>query len=408
MKLILFLFFMLCQPIAAQDIDGTWKGTLEAGTQRLTIVLRVSTAQNTVTMDVPEQGVERLPLKVNTLRADCIDVAFDRLALRIAVVPTSGALVGRFQQGMFATPLTLRPGTVTYNRPQQPQPPYPYETRQVTFRNDNDCVLLAGILTLPVGYKQGRRVPVALMVTGSGPQNRDEELFHHKPFFVMADYLARHGIATLRYDDRGVAASTGNFATATTHDFVADARCGLAWLKATRMFSKVGVVGHSEGGMVAFMLASEHLPDFIVSLAGPACRIDTMMVMQLNGLGKAQGATANVVTDTREVRSMLLRQADTPWMRQFIDTDMRPYVRATRCPVLALGGEADLNVPPAINTPALKAGLSHNQHATIKVYPGLSHSFQFNPSGLPSNAVNIDQTIAPCVLADIARWINAL
>lgn len=133
-----------------------------------------------------------------------------------------------------------------------------------------------------------------------------------------------------------------------------------------------------------------------------------MMVMQLNGLGKAQGATANVVADTREVRSMLLRQANTPWMRQFIDTDMRPYVRATRCPVLALGGEADLNVPPAINTPALKAGLSHNQYATIKVYPGLSHSFQFNPSGLPSNAVNIDQTIAPCVLADIARWINAL
>lgn len=391
---------------AAQSLAGTWKGTLKVGPQELTMVLHIDRDKGTVGMDVVEQGANGIPMKVVALTDDSLSVRLDQLNLTYAGRLKDGKLEGTFRQMGFTAPLTLEPGEPTFSRPQEPQPPYPYTTEEVAFANKAAGAVLAGTLTYPTGYKKGMRVPVVLMITGSGAQNRDEEMLRHKPFLVLADYLARHGIASLRYDDRGTAASTGHFDTATTRDFADDARCGLDYLRASKTFSKVGIVGHSEGGIIAYMLGSEHHPDFIVSMAGPACRIDTLMAMQLNALAKAQGAPGPIVHNAAEARQLLLMQQDTPWMRQFVDTDVAPFVRATTCPVLALGGEADLNVPPTLNTPALQTALAHNPNATIKVYPGLSHLFHHNPTGNPRRAANIEETLAPEVMDDIAAWIN--
>lgn len=402
------LLFWTALPSAAQTLDGAWKGQLEAGPQKLNLTLHIDTDRKTVKMDVTEQGVKDLSMTVGHLSADSLNVSFAQLAMNYAGKRDGDRIAGTFRQGAFSTRLDFERGEAVVNRPQEPRPPFPYTTQDVTFDNASAHVSLAGTLTYPTDFKPGQKVPVVLMVTGSGPQNRDEELFGHKPFLVMADFLARHGIASLRYDDRGVGQSTGNFAEATTQDFAQDAACGLEWLRSRKEFSQVGLLGHSEGGVVGYLLGSRGKTDFLVELAGPACRIDTMMMVQLNRIARVQGAPQDVVQTVDQTRRLLLQQADTPWMKQFIDLDMTPYVEATRCPVLALGGENDLNVPVSLNTPALKAHLTKNKKNLIKVYPGLNHLFQHHPTGNPAEAGSIEETISPEVLADIAAWIKKL
>ena len=302
----------------------------------------------------------------------------------------------------------MEAGEVTVNRPQEPKPPYPYKTRDVSFDNPAAHATFAGTLTYPTTYKAGKRVPVVLMVTGSGAQNRDEELFGHKYFLVIADYLARHGIASLRYDDRGTAKSTGVYKGSTTKDFADDARCGLSYLKSLKEFSRVGIMGHSEGGAIAFMLGAERKPDFIVSLAGPACKLDTLMMTQLNGLGRAQGLQKDMVQNVADARKFMLAQDSSVWTRYFLDMDLTPYVRAVKCPVLAVGGDKDLNVPTKLNVPALQNNLRKNKKNMIKTYPGLGHTFQPMATGNPTEAFNVEETFSPEVLADICTWINKL
>lgn len=389
----------------AQSLDGSWKGTLQAGTQRLTLVLNVNSASKTVLMDVVEQGASKIPMTVNFLSGDSINVTISQLMLSYCGRLENGELKGTFQQQFFTAPLDFKKGDVTYNRPQEPKEPFPYTTEEVSFVNSQAGDTLRGTLSYPVGYKKGSKVPVVLMVTGSGAQNRDEEIFHHKPFLVIADYLARNGIASLRYDDRGTASSTGDFATATTADFADDASAGIDWLRKSGSFSHVGILGHSEGGLIAYMLGSKGKVDFIVSLAGPACRIDTMLMVQLNGLARAQGSPVDIVKSVAEARQFMLKD-ESPWMKYFVDIDATKYVKATKCPVLALAGDKDLNVPISINNPSLEANFPKNSQNVIKVYKGLSHLFQPSATGNPFEAVNIEETISPEVLSDIAEWIN--
>lgn len=392
----------------AQGVDGTWKGTLEAGAQRLTLVFHLNKTAQTAKMDVVEQGAEGVPMTVNVLTDDSVSLSVAQLGMSYAGRIEGNRVHGTFRQMGFTASLDMERGAVTFRRPQEPTPPFPYETRKVSFSNPSGNATLAATMTYPVGYKKDMRVPVVLMITGSGAQNRDEELFHHKPFLVIADHLARHGIASLRYDDRGTGLSTGNFKTATTRDFADDARCGIDFLKSHKEFSRVGILGHSEGGGIAYMLASEGKPDFIVSLAGPACKIDTMMVVQFNALGRAQGLTQDMFQNVAQVRQYMSSKDSSAWTRYFLDWDLRPYVRQTKCPVLALGGETDLNVPPTLNVPALEENLPKNKNNVVKTYPGLSHAFQHNPTGDPTKGATIEETIAPEVLDDISRWINQL
>ena len=405
----LFLWSMMAIMAEAQTLDGSWKGKLQAGPQQLTIVLHVNAQKQTATLDVVEQSGFQIPLTVRHLSDDSINVINTQMVMIYEGKLKEGRILGTFRQRLAALKLDLEPGDITLNRPQTPPAPFPYPTEEVTFHNAQADVTLSGTLTYPIGYRKGRKVPVVLMVTGSGPQNRDEEMFRHKPFLVISDWLAKHGIASLRYDDRGVGESTGAHEGATTADFAGDAKAGINFLKDRKEFSKVGILGHSEGGAIAYMLGSDRIPDFIVSLAGPACRIDTMMMVQLNLLGKVQGAKTDMAQTPEAAKQLLLRgKKEDKWMEAFLELDMTEYVSKSRCPVMALAGENDLNVPVGINNPALEKLLPHNKRNVIKVYNGLSHLFQHNPTGNPTLAASIEETIAEEVLKDIVDWIKRL
>ena len=373
--------------VHAQQLDGSWKGTLNVGQQKLTMILHIDKDKPSVTIDIPEQGGENIPMEVKHLSADSIHVTLSKNNASYEGKLSDGQLKGVFKQSILALQLNFEPGDFVVNRPQEPHPPYPYTTEEVRFVNPVANDTLAGTLTYPIGFKK-KKAPVVLMVTGSGPQNRDEQV--------------------LRYDDRGTGASTGNFGDATTADFADDARAGIQFLRNRKEFRKVGILGHSEGGAIAFMLGSEAVPDFIVSLAGPAGRIDTMMVAQLNLIGRSQGMTQDMVKTTKDARNYLTMADKGKWMSYFIDMDLSPYVRKTFCPVFALGGEKDLNVPPSFNTKALEENLPQNKFNVIKVYPGLSHLFHHCTTGNPSLAFTIEETISPEVLNDISGWILSL
>lgn len=410
MKKVIYFFLILMLTVSiqvgAQSLDGTWKGVLSAGPQKLTLILHVSEAERSVKLDVMEQGVKGLPLAVNVLENDSLNVAMAQIGLHYAGRLCNGVIEGTFSQNGFITQLIFNKGEVVLKRPQEPKSPFPYRVEEVKFDHKEANVTLAGTLTYPEGYKGGQKVPVVLMVTGSGPQNRDEELMGHKPFLVLADRLARHGIASLRYDDRGVGQSTGDFSSATTAALATDALAGIKYLRGLKKFSCVGILGHSEGGSIAYMLGAGGNADFIVSLAGPACKFDTLMMLQLNGLSKVQGAKEDVVYSVAETRQLLLSKDNSLWMKSALDMNFSKFLPLIKCPVMALSGSNDLNVPAEFNMLSLQNGLPHNRKNVIKIYPGLNHLFQHSPTGNPLDYVNIDETMSEEVMNDVCMWIN--
>ena len=410
MKKVIYFFLILMLTasiqVGAQSLDGTWKGVLSAGPQKLTLILHVNEAERSVKLDVMEQGVKGLPLAVNVLENDSLNVAMAQIGLHYAGRLRNGVIEGTFSQNGFTTQLIFNKGEVVLKRPQEPKPPFPYRVENVQFENQSAKVTLSGTLTYPEGYKGGQKVPVVLMVTGSGPQNRDEELMGHKPFLVLADRLARHGIASLRYDDRGVGQSTGDFSSATTAALATDALAGIKYLRGLKKFSCVGILGHSEGGSIAYMLGAGGNADFIVSLAGPACKFDTLMMLQLNGLSKVQGAKEDVVHSVAETRQLLLSKDNSLWMKSALDMNFSKFLPLIKCPVMALSGSNDLNVPAEFNMLSLQNGLPHNSKNVIKIYPGLNHLFQHSPTGNPLDYVNIDETMSEEVMNDVCMWIN--
>jgi len=403
-----FLILMLTASVqvGAQSLDGTWKGVLTVGPQKLTLILHVSEAERSAKLDVMEQGAKGLPLTVNVMENDSLNVAMTQIGLHYAGRLRNGVIEGTFSQNSFTTQLIFNKDEVVLKRPQEPKPPFPYRIEEVKFDHKEANVTLAGTMTFPEGYKEGQKVPVVLMVTGSGPQNRDEELMGHKPFLVLADRLARHGIASLRYDDRGTGLSTGDFSSATTAALATDALAGIKYLRSLKKFSCVGILGHSEGGSIAYMLGAGGNADFIVSLAGPACKVDTLMMLQLNKLSRLQGAKEDVVHNVAETRQLLLSQDGGPWMKAFLNMDFSQFLKSVKCPVMALGGSNDLNVPAEFNMQSLKNGLPHNSKNVIKIYPGLNHLFQHSSTGNPLDYVNIEETMSEEVLNDMCTWIN--
>ena len=403
-----FLILMLTASVqvGAQSLDGTWKGVLSVGPQKLTLILHVSETECSAKLDVMEQGAKGLPLAVNVMENDSLNVAMTQIGLHYAGRLRNGVIEGTFSQNGFTTQLIFNKGEVVLKRPQEPKPPFPYRVEEVKFDHKEANVTLAGTLTFPEGYKEGQKVPVVLMVTGSGPQNRDEELMGHKPFLVLADRLARHGIASLRYDDRGTGLSTGDFSSATTAALATDALAGIKYLRGLKKFSCVGILGHSEGGSIAYMLGAGGNADFIVSLAGPACKVDTLMMLQLNKLSRLQGAKGDVAHNVAETRQLLLSQDSGPWMKAFLNMDFSTFLPLVKCPVMALGGSNDLNVPIEFNMKVLKSKLPSNSKDFIKIYPGLNHLFQHSSTGNPLDYVNIEETMSEEVMNDVCTWIN--
>lgn len=404
-KLMLLLLLMTALRVSAQNMDGNWVGKLRVGQSEVTLLFNIATDKQEVSVVIPNLSDDTLSLPVDTLIADSISVRIPPLMARYCGKRVDNTVKGLFAQGAFFASMTLLREANSINRPQEPKQPYAYQTEEVKFTDAKDTVTLAGTLTYPVGFKRGRKVPVVLMVSGSGAQNRDELMAYHKPFLVLADWLARHGIASLRYDDRGMYGSTGSFPTATTINFANDAEAGIDYLRQRADFSRVGLMGHSEGGAIGYILASEGKLDFLVSLAGPAGRMDSLLMEQLNELTFAQSGVKDYFKTIEQTRNYVLSKGDTPWMRFFLDLDLRPYVRKTRCPVFAAGGTMDGNVPVSYNVPVLKANLPANKKNVVKVYEGLNHLFQHAKTKNPVEYFNIEETFSEEVMKDISDWI---
>jgi hypothetical protein len=396
------------QPTTA--LLGSWSGKLKIGSMSLTIVLHLEQADGYVkaSLDSPDQGAKGISVFKEYLSDDSVAVKVESLDVTYRAKLKDGKLDGKFTQRGFTFPLVMTKGVPEVKRPQMPQPPFPYETEEVTFKNEIDGATLAGTLTWPVDYipKSKKKPMVVLFVSGSGQQNRDEELFEHKPFLVIADYLARHGIATLRYDDRATGQSVGgDVKNATSEDFARDAAAGIRFLRSKRAFSKVGILGHSEGGLIAFMLGAQKKTDFIVSLAGPGVQGDTLLTTQGNRIMLLSGQLP-----TMTVKKYRQQEAvqQTPWIRWFIDYNPSDNIRKTYCPVFALNGDRDCQVISSQNLTAIERLLPKSTQNQIKEYSGLNHLFQHCTTGLPTEYGEIEETISPEVLKDIAKWINSL
>ena len=368
-------------------------------------------------MDSPTQGAFGIPTSKTTFVNRKIEIVASNLAIFYQGNLKDDSIKGVFNQNGMPFPLTLvRTENKIQMRPQEPQEPYPYNVEEVVFKNQKESIDLAGTLTIP---QEKKRSPAVILIAGSGPNDRDETIFGHKPFWVLADYLSRHGIAVLRYDKRGIGKSGGEYFTATTQGFAEDAEAALNYLKTRKEIdpSKIGLIGHSEGGIIAPMIAAKNKGvSFIVLMAGLGVSgVDLSLAQNQFAFNK----TSLSKEDKEHLNEMLndiyksvLSWTDyvgTPWFRQFLKTNPSDYLQKVSIPVLAINGENDTQVEYKTNLGLIEAALKkgNNQHYTIKTYPRLNHLFQESTTGEIDEYGNIEQTISPQVLQDITNWIEA-
>lgn len=427
MKRTLILGLLLVLSSLAFAQTGTWSGKLEVQGTKLALVFHLN--EENPTMDSPDQGVKGVPIQVERTETGKLTVKVPSIGASYEGQWMGMQINGTFKQMGMSFPMTLTPGQEKLNRPQTPQGPFPYAQEEVSF--SNGAAVLKGTLVLPQGYT--RQTPVLIMVTGSGLQNRDEEIYEHKPFAVIADALAKAGIASLRYDDRGIGESTGDIVNCTTEDLKNDALAGIELLKGR--FDKVGVIGHSEGGTIAFLLASEKKADFVVSLAGmvvsgaetllwqnrvallaagiPEATVNTYCKL----LGEAfeariAGKTAPSAQNTdlpdalKQNYSAAVMQLMTPYMKYFLALDVRSLLPGITCPVLALNGTKDTQVECSTNLDALRNGLPAG--AQLVPVEGVNHLFQHCTTGASTEYRDIEETFAPEALSTLVQWLSAL
>lgn len=464
--LIAIVLPLLHAPLSGQSqpldtvIIGKWLGTLDFGTAKLRIVFRIlpDTGKGvTAFLDSPDQGAKDIPVP---------GVSFENDSLTLLIPLIGGSYGGRldrttmvmngvWKQAGNEFPLDLEKTTEQTDlaRPQEPKPPFPYEILEFSFFNEKDSVYLAATLTMP---KTDKPVPAVVLVTGSGPQDRDESLVGHRPFWILADYLTRQGIAVLRYDDRGFGKSTGDFASATTIDFATDAGAAVSFLKTRKNIdaSKIGIIGHSEGGIVAPLTAAGN-PDvaYIVLIAGPAVTGKDIIMLQSELISRAEGGDETEIqkslkfqsrlfsilesepdsakahellladyrqymdslpdslksdeTVSTQQRDQALKTINNPWFRFFLFYDPIPTLNQVRCPVLAIYGEKDLQVPPVQNAKVMEDALKAQGVAESKVVvlPGLNHLMQKTETGAISEYGKIEETINPSALQVISEWL---
>lgn len=451
-KAVFFLMTILLSfTMFGQEITGQWNGFLKVPGGQLALVFNISKSENgySATMDSPDQGAKGIP--VTTTKFENAILKLEIPSARIVFegeLNQYNVIVGTFSQSGQSFPLNLSKEKLEkeiLKRPQEPQKPYSYYTEDVTFENKTDKNVLAGTLSLP--SKEGK-FPVVILISGSGPQNRDEEILGHKPFLVLADYLTKKGIAVLRFDDRGTAKSTGEYKTATTLDFANDVRAGVAYLQTRKEIdkNKIGLIGHSEGGIIAPIVAQNSKDvKFIILLAGPGLRGDQLMLLQKEMIERQKGISENEIKKGQEIFkgaydiivassandvnlkskafnylklklgdsandtqiSALSSQITSPWLVSFLKLDPTIALEKVKCPVLALNGEKDLQVPPDVNLEAIKAALAKggNKNVTTKKLSNLNHLFQECKTGSPDEYAAIEQTFSPIALEEISKWI---
>jgi len=448
------------QDISEISIEGIWAGQLKVPGTELRIVFNISKNQDgalTATLDSPDQGATDIPVE---------EVIFKDNTLRLEVKSAGGVFEGKvsedflviegeWKQSGQTLPLTLKrvDKAVEILRPQVPKKPYPYIEEELVYENKEAGITLAGTLTLPSGKGPS---PVVLLISGSGPQDRNETIYNHRPFLVLADYLTRQGIAVLRVDDRGVGKSTGDFSQATSVDFASDVLAGIEYLKTRKEINpeQIGLIGHSEGGLIAPMVAVKS-PDiaFIILMAGTGLTGEEILYLQGALIYRAMGVSEEDITKNRQfnekifsvikeekdkknaeeqLRQMFMEDWEkvsdeekekigdqevylnaqlqsllSPWLKFFLTYDPKPTLSKVKCPVLAINGEKDLQVPPKENLSAIEEALvaGGNKNFTVKELPGLNHLFQTAQTGVPSEYAKIEETISPVALKIVGDWI---
>ncbi|WMX14197.1 alpha/beta fold hydrolase [Aureispira sp. CCB-E] len=445
---------------AQNDWEGTWEGNLNVGMQELRLVFHIKKGENntwTALMDSPDQ-------MAYDLKMDDVVIQKDKtisMSLKAAQAKFVGELSddkqqinGEWIQGQ-SFPLELKKGkTKQLARPQEPQAPFPYSIEEVQYENKKAKIKLAGTLTIPEG--NGKH-PAVILISGSGPQDRDETILKHKPFWVLADYWTRNGFAVLRFDDRGVGSSEGDFSKATSADFATDVEAGFNFLKKHDRIDakKIGLVGHSEGGMIAPMVASKNKGvAFIVLLAGPGVPGNELLIRQSHDIMKQQGLSDEAIEGTQKVTRKIyeaiiqdkkdelgvgdivkmvrgdvelldeetrkavglsegaLRQTvstvHSPWMRYFIRYQPQAYLKKVKCPVLAINGEKDLQVAATPNLEAIEAALkmAKNQQVKTVAIPNLNHLFQTAETGAVDEYVKIEETFSPVAMELVLDWMK--
>lgn len=446
------------QQMKERSLTGSWQGVLSAsfGSLRVVFNIKPNAGQGyTATLDSPDQGAFGIAADSVSVKDSLIRISFRSIAGGFDGIHPPGAdsMTGTWSQGGGRFPLVIRYSLKEVElpkRPQEPKKPYPYRDEDVTIQNPAAGITLAGTFTYP---SAGGPVPAVVLITGSGPQDRDETLLGHRPFLVLSDYLTRRAIAVLRVDDRGIGKSTGDFRTATTVDFAGDVKAAVAYLRTRKEVraDKIGLIGHSEGGIIAPIVAAE--PGevaFIVMMAGPGVSGEEIIGTQAALIALAMGQSQEDVKqaqDTRtkifavvksgndsaavasELRALLLSstpstarkdtqatnmainaqiaQVTSPWMKSFLTYNPRPTLQKVRCPVLAIAGEMDLQVSPKQNLPEIEAALraGGNTDFTTRELPGLNHLFQPATKGTPDEYGKIEETISPTALKLIGDWI---
>jgi hypothetical protein len=471
MKKIFILSSVVCllffsQLANSQDIDyksisGSWLGKISTGAIDLRIVFNISlTGKDSLsaTMDSPDQGAKNIKMGTVTYTGESLRiVAPMMLAEYNGTIKNDTLIEGTWKQAGNSLPLNVvkLKDVFAINRPQEPKPPFPYTSEDVTFTNDKINIKLAGTLTTPAGKGP---FPAVILLTGSGAQNRDEELMGHKPFLVIADYLTRNGIAVLRYDDRGVGRSQGSQLNATSADFATDADAAYNFLRNNPDINQkaIGLIGHSEGGLIAPIVASSNKDiAFIIALAGPGVSGEQIIHTQGADISRASGLNEKQIEENISINKKLfavlkkesdnkkasdkmlevykeilikdktspeeteknLRQlqlsmnpAGLTWMRYFMFTDPAVYWKKVSCPVLALNGSKDLQVAADINLQSIEKALKSGGNKNFKTVKleGLNHLFQHSATGLPSEYGNIEETFSPDALKIITDWISGL
>ena len=458
--LLLLLTFLISLNVLAQDITGQWNGALKIQAAQLRLVFDIKKTESgySATMDSPDQGAFGIPVTSTSFESNVLKISITNANIQYeGTLGDDNVITGVFKQAGQSFPMNLSREEIdkyVAKRPQEPKKPFPYRSEDVIFENSQAEVLLAGTLTMP---EQTGNYPAVVLITGSGPQNRDEELFGHKPFLVLSDYLTRNGIAVLRFDDRGTAASTGDFSSATSVDFATDVAAAVQYLQSRPEIdkSKIGLIGHSEGGIIAPMVAADSDDiDFIVMLAGTGIRGDKLLLAQQALIGEASGMSVSQLSEndmlSKKVFEIMLKdqsdeelkedisnhmtqvyrnipsenipngmseekfvqaqvnQMTSPWMQYFVKYDPAPALEKVNCPVLAINGEKDLQVPAKENLEAIKSGLEKggNTQVTIMELPGLNHLFQNADTGLPGEYVEIEETFSPIAMEVVLNWIK--
>lgn len=446
---------------------GWWNGLLSVAGQNIKMEFEIAQQDGKLSGKMNAQGVKGIPVEV-AVDGGAVTLQVKQLGMKYSGMKMGSSVMGTFEQHGFTAPLILYPGKFPVNRPQTPKGPFPYKVEEIVIENSAEGSRLAGTLTypvptgrtsngakVPIGTTSKRaKIPVVVMVTGSGTQNRDEEIFEHKPFAVIADWLARNGVATLRYDDRGAGGSAGPLEGLTTENYAADAWAAVEFVRKLKKFGKVGVLGHSEGGTIALMLAGEGTADFIISMAGVATQGKECIIWQNEAILQLKGAPQQMARDYGKllngiytkrialyaqdpqkggaipqpqqfvkeycvqegislpdnllINAAAVASSHSPWIDWMVGYDPAETVREIKCPVMAINGSLDMQVPAQANLDVLRELLPANKKHLIKEYPSLNHLFQSCTEQTSMQYEEIEETISTQVLEDIAKWITTL